>query len=154
MRASAQSTHAGERREREHLVVQLLERRARTQQAQAHADARYVRVHRHVVPAVGEQQHTRSGLAADAGQRDEVVARLLERHVCEPAQRPEPPIARDRRGVERELAGRRVSRRRPTRIAGDRPQDRLDARRLHLGDAAGADRLLDLRERRVAHRLP
>ncbi len=37
---------------------------------------------------------------------------------------------------------------------GDRPQDRLDPRRLDLRDPAGADRLLDLVDRRVADRPP
>ena len=60
----------------------------------------------------------------DAGQRDEVVARLLERHARQP--------------VERQLqAG-------IARLRGDRAQDRLDARRLDLRDPARADRLLDL----------
>ena len=75
------------RGEREHLVVQLLERRPRPEQPQAHAHARDVRVNRDVVQAVGEQQHTRGGLATDAGQRGEVVAGLLDRDIREPAQR-------------------------------------------------------------------
>ena len=57
------------RREREHLVVELLERRARAEQAQARADARDVRVDRDVAQPEGEQQHAGGGLAPDAGQR-------------------------------------------------------------------------------------
>ena len=121
-------------RQREHLVVQLLERRALAQQCEPPADARDVGVDGNVVQAVGEQQHARGRLAPDARQRDEVVARLLERDPRQP--------------VERELVWRIA------RVVGDRAQDRLDAGRLHLRDAAGADRLLDLLERRVAHLLP
>ncbi len=65
------------RRQREHLIVQLLERRAGAQQAQAHAHPRDVRIDGHVAQSVREQQHARGRLAPDAGQRDEVVASLV-----------------------------------------------------------------------------
>ena len=53
----------------------------------------------------------------------------------------------------RALGQRRVAR--PVEIERlDRPQDLLDAHRLDLRDAARPDRLLDLLDRRVAHRLP
>ena len=122
------------RREREHLVVQALERRAGLQQVQARADARDVRVDGHVAQAVGEQQHAGGCLAPDAGQRDEVVARLVSG-------------ARGSQSSESSCGGSRG-------IVGDRAQDRLDAHGLDLGDAAGADRLLDLGDGRVAHGLP
>ncbi len=63
------------RREREHLVVQLSNGAPACSRPQPHADTRDVRVDGHVTQAVGEQQHARGGLAPDAGQRDEVVAR-------------------------------------------------------------------------------
>ena len=126
-RLTCSSSSAPGGREREHRVVQLLERRLRAQQAQARADARDVRVDRHVAQAEGEQQHAGGGLAPDARQRAEVGLRLGDRRVAHPVE------------VER---------------VADRAQDRLDARRLHLRDAAGPDRLLDLLERRVADRLP
>ena len=64
------------RRQPQHLVVQLVERRARPQQAQPRPDARDVRVDRHVAARVGEQQHAGRRLAADAGQRAQRSARL------------------------------------------------------------------------------
>ena len=73
--------------QREHLVMEQLEWGARLEQPQAHADARDVRVDGHVMQPVGEQQHAGRGLAADAGQGGEVVARLLERDVREPVLR-------------------------------------------------------------------
>jgi hypothetical protein len=63
------------RGQREHLIVQLAERRARAQQMQPHADARDVRVHGHVAQPVSEQQHARGGLATHARQRRQVPAR-------------------------------------------------------------------------------
>ena len=60
----------------QHLVVQLLERRAGAEQAEPRADAGDVGVDRDVAQAVGEQQHAGGGLAADAGQRAEARARL------------------------------------------------------------------------------
>ena len=75
------------RREREHLIVKLGEARARAQQVQAHAHPRDVRVDRYLVQAVGEQQHAGRRLAPNAWEPDEVVARLLERRVCDPVQR-------------------------------------------------------------------
>ncbi len=75
-RLTCSSSSSPGRRQREHLVVQLLERRALAQQGEPPADARDVRVDGHVVQAVGEQQHARRRLAPDARQRDEVVARL------------------------------------------------------------------------------
>src|SRR5215218_7541618 len=119
------------RREREHRVMELLERRARTQQVQTHADARDVRVDRHVVQAVGEQQHARGRLATDAGQAREVRLTRGNGHVAQPAE------------IE------------PMRfVPVDRSQDLLDARRLDLRDPARPDRLLDLGVRRVQDRLP
>src|SRR5437588_6971520 len=53
-----------------------------------------------------------------------------------------------REPVERELVSR------ITRVVGDSTQDRLDACGLDLRYAPRANRLLHLRERRVAHRLP
>ncbi len=70
--------------------MQALERRAALEQVQARADARDMRVDGHVAQTIGEQQHAGSGLAPDAGQRDEVVARLVQ--------------GRARKPVERELA--------------------------------------------------
>src|SRR5204862_101881 len=74
------------RRQREHLVVQLVEGRARPEQPQAHADTRDVRVDGHVAQAVGEQQHAGRGLAAHPGQRAQVRLRLLDRRVSHPGQ--------------------------------------------------------------------
>ena len=88
---------------------------------------RDVRVDRHVAQPEAEEQHAGRGLAPDAGQRAQRLAALLDRRVGHPVD--------------------------AQRIA-DRAQDRLDARRLDLRDAARADRLLDLGQRRVAHRLP
>ena len=93
MRRSAQARHAGRARvarapavaqqvhvqlelgalgrQPQHLVVQLVERRARPQQPEPRADAAHVRVDRHVAQAVREQQHAGRGLAADARERAE-----------------------------------------------------------------------------------
>ncbi len=111
------------RRDLEHRVVQLLERRALAEQPEPRPDARDVRVDGHVALAVGEQQHAGRGLAADAGQRGQLGAALLDARVRE--------VVDARRIVE--LA-----------------QDRLDPERLDLRDAAGPDRQLDLGVRRVA----
>ena len=59
-----------------------------------------------------------------------------------------PSSGRARQPVQRQLV------RRVPRVLGDRAQDRLDARRLDLRDAAGADRLLDLGRAAPHHRLP
>ena len=80
------------------------------------------------MPKANSRTHA-AVLRPTPGQRAQVVAGLVDAGVRQP--------------VERELAA-----------LGDRLQDRLDADRLHLRDAAGADRLLDLLDRRVAHRLP
>ena len=115
------------RGELQHRVVQLVEGGLRTQQAQAGADSRDMRIDRDVAQSEREEQHAGRGLASDARQRAEVGARLGDRGVLDPVE------------VQR---------------VADRAQDRLDARGLHLRDAAGADRLLDLLERRVADRVP
>ena len=57
----------------QHLVVELLERRAGAEQAQPRADARDVGVDRHVGQPEGEQQHAGGGLAPDAGQGGQVA---------------------------------------------------------------------------------
>jgi hypothetical protein len=79
------------------------------------------------VQAIGEQQHARSGLAADPWESGQVVAALTHRGLAHPIER--------------------------KRLA-DRSQDRLDARRLDLRDPARANRLLDLSHLGVAHLHP
>src|SRR3954470_3882732 len=59
-------------------VVLFLERRAGAEEAEPGPDPRDVRVDGHVALAVGEQQHARGGLAADAGERDQLRAALLD----------------------------------------------------------------------------
>ena len=93
-------------------------------------DAVHVGVDRHHRPAEREQQHAGGRLGPDAGQRHEVVLRLLVGHPVELAQ---------------------VGRARPL---ADRLEDLLDARRLGVGEAAEGDGLLDLLGRRVAGRGP
>ena len=111
------------RGDREHVVVELLERRARAEQREPGADAADVRVDRHVGHPVGEQEHAGGGLAADAGERDELGARVGDVQVREVVER----------GRIVELA-----------------QDRLDPGRLDAADPARADRRLDVGVRGVA----
>src|SRR4051794_11648361 len=106
--------------------MELLERGLLPEPAEAGADAADVRVHGHVALAEREQEHAGGRLAADAGERGEAGAALLDRGV---------PQAREVVAVE--LA-----------------QDRLDAHGLDLRDAPGPDRRLDLLVGRVAYGLP
>src|ERR671910_224278 len=62
--------------EAQHLVVRPLEAGALGPEAEAGADAIHVRVHRHIRPSVGEQQHAGGCLAPHPGQLAEVVAGL------------------------------------------------------------------------------
>ena len=62
------------RRELEHGVVELLERRTLAEQAEAGADAADVGVDGDVAHAVGEQQDARRGLATHSREGDELVA--------------------------------------------------------------------------------
>jgi hypothetical protein len=75
------------RGQREHLVVQLDERRARAQQVKARPHTRDVRVDRHFAAPEREQEHAGGGLAPDARQRDEDRAGTLERRRREPVER-------------------------------------------------------------------
>jgi hypothetical protein len=111
----------------ERAIVKLVERRALAEQAQPSAHAGDVRVDRHVALAVGEQQHARGGLAADAGQRDQLGTALLDGQAGEAL-------------VEV--------------LDVDLAQDVLDPGGLDLRDAARADRELDVGVGRVADRLP
>jgi len=124
--------------------VQLVEAGARPQQPEPGADPGDVRVDRDVVQSVGEQQHARGRLAPDARQRDEIVACLLDRHARQPVQR----------NGSRPAGGCLGSRPGLPWVGRDGAQDRLDAPRLHLRDAARPDRLLDDGDGRVAHVLP
>src|SRR6476620_11680259 len=103
--------------ELEHRVMELLERRALAEQAEAGSDARHVRVDRDVAHAVSEQQDASGGLTADAGERDQLVARLGDGEAGE--------VLVERGNV-------------------DLAQDLLDPDRLDLGDAAGTDRAFDV----------
>src|SRR5258708_7395032 len=78
---------ADRRSQREHLVVELLERRPLPQQVQPATDAGDVRVDRHVAQSVGEKQHARRRLAPDARQRQKVVAGLGDRRAGRPVKR-------------------------------------------------------------------
>src|SRR3954447_6791375 len=100
------------RRQLERAIMKLVAPRAGAEQAEPGTDARDVRVHGDVALAEGEQQHARGRLAADAGQRGQLGAALLDRGVLEVV---------DARWIV-ELS-----------------EDRLDAGRLDLGDAAGPD---------------
>src|SRR6478735_6730408 len=86
-----------------------------------------VDVDRNLRDVPGEDQDAGGGFAAHARQREEEVERLL---------------ARCRLG--------------PVQVGGlaEQLQDRLYPRRLLLAQATGADRLLDLVDRGVAHLLP
>ena len=112
------------RGQREHLVVQLLERRAR----RAAAAAARRRGRRGCRPA------RRAAPNANSSTQAAVL-------------RPTPGSATSSRAPPRAAAGSQSSDSSPASPAGrlaDRAQDRLDARGLDLGDAARADRLLDL----------
>ena len=124
-RFTCSSSSAPGRRQPQHLVVQLVERRARAQQAEPRADAADVRVHGDVAQPVGEQQHARGGLAADARQRAQRRARLVDRRLAHP------------REVE---------------VLGQRLEDLLDpARLLHVRARRAGSRP---RSRRPARRAP
>src|SRR2546430_5591338 len=97
--------------------VGTLGARLRRNQPQATGDTVDVRVDRDRVATERERQHDRGGLGTDAGERREVAARLRVRHGSE------------LREVVRTLALVHL------------PQDRLDARSLRVGEAAGADRI-------------
>ena len=88
-------------RDRQHVVVQLLERRAGPEQAEPRADARYVRVDGDVWHPEAEQQHAGRRLASDARKgaelcprrRDVEVREMVERRrVAERAQDPLDPL--------------------------------------------------------------
>ena len=115
------------------------------------ADARDVRVDRDVVQAVGEQQHARGRLAPDARQRDEVVARLGERHARQPVQRElDRPGPAGRRVIARRIAwmradltfemppGRIASSTSATRRVADRSQVGKRLAQPQVGDVAVA----------------
>jgi hypothetical protein len=74
------------RSEGEHLIVELLERRARAQQSEACGDAGDVRVDRHLAQAVAEEEDAGGRLSSDAGERAERVAALsgspIARRIC------------------------------------------------------------------------
>jgi len=65
-----------DRREVDHRVVQLLERGAGAEQPEPRADARDVRVDRHVGQPEREQQHAGRRLTPHAGQRGQICLRL------------------------------------------------------------------------------
>ncbi len=75
------------RREREHLVVQLLEGSAGPEQAESRADTRDMRVDRNIRQPIGEQQHTGRSLAPDTGERTQVVPARLDRSFAHPLKR-------------------------------------------------------------------
>ncbi len=130
--------------------MHALERRAVLEQREPRADARDVRVDGDVAQAVREQQHARGCLAPNPGELRQVVARFGELDVRQPVERELAIIGAAAADTVTKLG---VTARRPRPLA-HRAQDRLDAHGLDLRDAAGADRLLDLGEWRVAHGLP
>ena len=113
--------------ERGQLGVRLLGRRLRGDQPEPPRHPMHVRVDRHDRPLEGEEQHAGRGLGPDPRQPRQVRLRLGVGHVVELRQV----------GLARALAHRR--------------EDRLDARRLGVREPAERDRLLDRRDRRVAH---
>ena len=114
------------RREREHVVVELLERRARAEEPEPRAHPADVRVDGDVRHPEREQEHARGGLAADTGQGGEVGHSI-----------PTPQPAQ-------------VGERNVTVGVGERVQHLLDALRLHGREAAAANGSHDLVEGRVA----
>src|SRR5581483_10404844 len=75
------------RREREHGVMQLLKRRAGTEQPEPRPHARDMGVDRNIAHAEGEQQHAGGGLASHPRQRAEIALGVGHGALCVPAER-------------------------------------------------------------------
>lgn len=74
------------RSDREHHVVQLIERRSRPQQCQTRSDPRDVRVDGDVPHPEREQKHARCRLTTDAGEADQIPLSLVHRLLRQPVE--------------------------------------------------------------------